>query len=199
MQTLANPKPSQRRSHPAIRVRSTVSDWALPLRETGMAEQWAPIDGHPEYWVSSDGRVESRKWGKSRYLVPIVHRKGGYLRVGLTEHDHKRHRFIHDLVLEAFVGKPPQGFQCCHTNGISTDNRLDNLRWGTSKDNAADSARLGVQPRGEKIGIHKLTEARVRTIRNLYGTMPAKAIASIVGVVTRTVYDVQTRKTWSHL
>jgi hypothetical protein len=49
---------------------------------------------------------------------------------------------VHKLVLEAFTGQPrPEGMVCCHVNGNPSDNRLENLRWGTLRDNAADKRR----------------------------------------------------------
>lgn len=35
-----------------------------------------------------------------------------------------------------------------HLNGIKTDNRPENLAWGTDKENAADALRLGEIKRG---------------------------------------------------
>lgn len=52
-------------------------------------------------------------------------------------------RYVHHLVLEAFMGLRPQGTEACHWDGDATNNRLANLRWDTSKGNKADSIRLG--------------------------------------------------------
>ncbi len=50
-------------------------------------------------------------------------------------------RYIHDLMLTAFVGACPDGMECRHLNDISTDNRRENLCWGTRKENAQDMVR----------------------------------------------------------
>jgi hypothetical protein len=50
---------------------------------------------------------------------------------------------VHELVLSTFAGLRPAKHECCHINGIPTDNRLENLRWGTRSDNIRDSVRHG--------------------------------------------------------
>jgi len=42
------------------------------------------------------------------------------------------------LVLLAFIGPPPNGHECCHNNGNSLDDRLENLRWDTRANNNRD-------------------------------------------------------------
>jgi hypothetical protein len=47
-------------------------------------------------------------------------------------------RQVHRLVLEAFVGPCPDGMECCHEDGDSTNNRVDNLRWDTHEANVRE-------------------------------------------------------------
>ncbi len=70
---------------------------------------------------------------------------------------------IHRLVLMAFVGPCPNGMECCHYNDIADDNRLDNLRWDTRKNNHVDMIRHGTVSR--KITNGKLSDKQVRQIR----------------------------------
>ena len=42
---------------------------------------------------------------------------------------------VHRLVYETFVGEIPQGYQIDHINTIRDDNRLENLRCVTGKEN----------------------------------------------------------------
>lgn len=98
------------------------------------------MPGWPTYEVSTAGRVKSLRFG--RLLSPGVDSRG-YLRTILSDHGRKRHVQIHRLVMEAFVGPRPEGLVTRHLNGNPTDNRLENLRYGTPKENAQDAIQHG--------------------------------------------------------
>lgn len=50
---------------------------------------------------------------------------------------------IHTLVAMAWHGPRPDGQECRHLNGDPTDNRPENLAWGTRAENMADMVRHG--------------------------------------------------------
>lgn len=113
-------------------------------------ETWKPIPGYEGlYEVSDLGRVRSldrvdrrgRFW-LGRTLKPQLG-TSGYLAVALSRHSCLKTRAIHRLVLEAFIGPCPKGLIGLHLNDIKTDNRLENLRWGTYSENNYDSVRNG--------------------------------------------------------
>lgn len=118
-------------------------------------ELWLPVWGYEGlYEVSSLGRVRSIDREVEHPTVGIVHRKGkvlaqnplnkdGYLGVGLSRGGTKKKRAVHLLVLESFVGPRPKGKQACHNDGNNTNNRAENLRWDTPKENVADIKRHG--------------------------------------------------------
>lgn len=133
-------------------------------------EEWRDIDGVPHYQVSNFGRVKSLerishrynpRWGcasplpvKAKILNqnPLKYRyKGGdkirddrptAMMVGFIVDGKHTVRYVHHLVLEAFVGPRPPGMEACHFDGNAQNNRLENLRWGTSAENKADAIRL---------------------------------------------------------
>lgn len=83
-------------------------------------------------------------------------------------------RGVHTLVLEAFVGPAPSNHMCRHLDGTRDNNRLENLRWGTNRENVADRIRHGV-PVGTKGELHpraKLTVTDVVAIRASDETNP---------------------------
>ncbi|WP_423489008.1 HNH endonuclease signature motif containing protein [Mycobacteroides sp. PCS013] len=50
---------------------------------------------------------------------------------------------VHHAVLAAFVGPRPEGMLVLHSNDDPSDNRLENLRYGTISDNQMDSVANG--------------------------------------------------------
>lgn len=114
-------------------------------------EVWKPVVGYEGlYEVSDHGRVRGldrldargRRW-KGRVLKGTRHTMGDYRVVNLAKDGRNRLRFIHRLVLEAFVGTPNPGDQGCHGDGNPTNNHVDNLRWDTSAGNSQDTIRHG--------------------------------------------------------
>jgi hypothetical protein len=143
-----------------------------------MVEAWKPIAGYEGlYEVSDQGRVRScdrfvlvrrkhkihQKPLQGRFLRQTKNNHG-YFTVALSRNCQPKTYSVHGLVLTAFVGPKPEGFECCHWNGDPTDNRLENLRWDTPKANGEDRARLG-RYRGEKRVNSRLTEETVIAVR----------------------------------
>lgn len=104
---------------------------------------------------------------------------------------------VHSLVLAAFVGPRPHGFEACHANGDRMDARACNLRWDSRAGNAADKLRHGTHNRGERCGISKLTADDVRAIR--LDKRPHREIAKQYGIAGPTVSNVQTGASWAHV
>ena len=101
-------------------------------------------NNHPLY-ASKDGRVFSLH-GKSYYpLRPTVtnypcnrangRRKQKYLKMTKTY----GYILVHTAVALAWIGDKPAGLEVCyvvdHLNGITTDNRAENLQWVTPAEN----------------------------------------------------------------
>lgn len=113
-----------------------------------MSERWLPIPGYERlYEVSDQGRVRSilgrGKWPSGRILSAQVH-PSGHKSVKLCEGGNSRRRFVHRLVLFAFVGPPAADQEALHCDGNAGNNNLDNLRWGTRSENLHDRVRHGV-------------------------------------------------------
>jgi hypothetical protein len=88
-----------------------------------------------KYLVSSLGEIVSiDKNGKVKKLKPHKHRNG-HLRIKIKGKNYPVHR----LVIETWRGKAPSKKHVCrHLNDIHCDNRLQNLVWGTVKENSKD-------------------------------------------------------------
>lgn len=109
-------------------------------------EQWLPVPGYEGYYsVSNLGRVRSDKRtmvdknGHARKIPEVIltpeKRSSGHLVVCLWKNHERTKRYVHHIVLETFTGGDPAGMQACHWNDDPGDNRLENLRWGTSPEN----------------------------------------------------------------
>lgn len=105
-----------------------------------------------QYEVSDCGRVRSldrmRPYGgSSRYVAGVLLTQkthpSGHKMVGLSKHGSVFTAKVHRLVLEAFVGPCPVGMETCHWDDNPANNRLENLRWDTSKANKLDMVRNG--------------------------------------------------------
>lgn len=173
--------------------------------------QKRPIPGYKGvYSITDDGRV----WSEER-IDNRGHRRGGhwmrlslqggpYLRLTLRVEGLSVQKFVHQLVLETFVGPCPEGMECCHNNGDPTDNRLANLRWDTPSANQRDAVKHGTQAglhsRGERNGYAKLTERDVGWIRYWHksGVM-VKDLAEWFSVCVGNIHMVVSRKTWDHI
>lgn len=106
-------------------------------------EEWREIPSFPEYEASSLGRIRRSKPGRwfvvGRIIPPRLNH--GYPIVDIRKNKKAYTRPVHRLVLEAFEG--PSDLHCRHLNGIRTDNRIENLRWGTPSENAEDRREHG--------------------------------------------------------
>ncbi len=130
---------------------------------------WNPIIEYPGYYVSTEGMVFSSKRGSLQSLKPIMN-KCGHLYVFLYRDGLMSKEWVHRLVLRAFTRDPFPNEECRHLNGNPADNRLENLTWGTRKENANDTILHGRSPVGERSGTHKLTERDVLEIRKKCGS-----------------------------
>jgi predicted XRE-type DNA-binding protein len=103
-------------------------------------------------------------------------------------------------VLEAFVRNGEDGEECRHLDGDVFNNRLTNLVWGTKAENEADKIKHGTRVRGESSPLAKLTDAIVRSIREMYTNgEKQKNIAAKFGITQTTVSDIVVRKSWKHV
>ncbi len=122
------------------------------------------IPGFPGYFVCPIGKVYSERRGAIKELKPAINEKG-YLRVSLMKDGKLIGLRVHRAVLEAFTGPMPAGMQCCHIDGNVTNNSLENLMYGTPKENSQHRILHGTQQRRERHPLAKLSESDVAEIR----------------------------------
>jgi hypothetical protein len=108
---------------------------------------------------------------------------------------------VHRLVAYAFYGEPAAWRNyACHKDGDRKNNVPENIYWGTPAENSADSIRHGTKPRGERCGVSKYTDGKVKQIRALSVLgVPDCEIARLHNMPHPTVRDIRRRHTWTHI
>lgn len=101
-------------------------------------EEWRDIEGYNgKYQVSNLGRVKSlnyRHTGEEKILKQYKD-KDGYLSVILYKNNKIKKFLVHRLAATAFIDNPDCKPCIDHINTVKDDNRVDNLRWCTAKEN----------------------------------------------------------------
>lgn len=151
---------------------------------------------YPGYSVSDCGEAYThrKRFGKGRG-------HGGYWYVAVSTDRGQRSIPLHVLLTDAFIGPCPEGKQVRHLDGIPGNNHLENLCYGTVKENAEDRIECGNHTIGERHGRALLTEEDVHFIRRLYhdGQWTIAAIARRHSRGESTIRDIVKGKHWKHV
>jgi hypothetical protein len=137
---------------------------------------------------------------KGRILSQSIKKPSGYRQVTLCSSSGKRvSALVHIVVAQAFLGLRPEGFHVRHLDCDTSNNSVENLAYGSPKENAADTISCGRRPRGQGHHMSKLSDQAAKKILDGKGTVSAKTIASIHGISIAHVYQIQRGKCWRHL
>lgn len=180
-------------------------------------EEWRQVAEFPNYEASSLGRVRrlassvvyfNSKTGRNvqrsfhACILRNIKDTGGYYRVLLCNGRRAQKRIkVSVLVCETFHGpKPSPLHECAHNDGDRTNDKAENLRWATRKENHADKKRHGTAQWGERCSKAKLTASIVVEIRRrlTFGEL-AVDIAREYGVCATSIYRIRDRQSWRHI
>lgn len=173
--------------------------------------EYRPVVGYEGYRVGSDGsvwsrRVAGKRWGDFSTTwrrLNIWLNKGGYPCVSMKADKGSTHpdlRRVHRLVLEAFAGPAPPGMECLHLDNNRANSAIDNLKWGTRKENMEQMVASGTSAKGIKNHKAKLTDDNIIAIRKLVlSGKTHKEIAREFGVVRSVISLISSRKIWKHV
>lgn len=171
-------------------------------------ELWKDIPGYEgRYQASTEGRIRSVDrivFSRNRFtgnpfprtihgqiLKPGRYCKTGHQSVVLGRGTNGKP--VHQLIMRTFVGEPCEGQEVRHKNGNPTDNRLENLEYGTRTENILDVFRQGKAWR-------KLTADDVQAIRRALSMgRPGAAIANEYGVSRSSISSIKQGRTFSWL
>lgn len=152
-----------------------------------MSEIWKDIPGYEgRYQASTYGRIRSidrkvkvkridapdpfHRELTGRILKPVQYDSTGHVAVNLSGGGRRKNP-VHQLVLKTFVGPAPKGHIIRHLNGEALDNRLENLAYGTHRENILDDFRNGTRKRKLSLDnvlyIRKAMEKGLHTVEDL--------------------------------
>jgi len=160
-----------------------------------MEERWRTIAGHPNYEVSDHGRVRRvtnsyRNIYKKGFILKPLPNGRGHFQLKLNG----KMRYVHRLVLIAFVGPCPEGCECNHKDGVKANNHLSNLEWVTHSENMKHGYRTGLTSKGIKLNPQEVWLIRKLLKSNL---LLQPQIAMMFKVNPSTISRINTGKYWA--
>ena len=166
-------------------------------------EEWRAIPGFEGFYeASSCGRVRSltrtitatSRWGTPQVyeregrVLKLKRDRDGYLGCHLAVGPVNKHVKAHQVVCLAFHGPAEPGQVVAHCDGSRDNNRPENLRWATHKENHGDRRLHGTHPSGPAHPRTRTTPemaAEVKRMRARGSTQ--QAIADSFGVSQATI------------
>lgn len=158
------------------------------------------------YRISRDGIVISnnRKGLSEGFWVVLKRHKStnakpfNRVRIRFEGDEKTKNCQVSRLILESWVGPPPEKTSvAAHRNGITDDDRLDNLLWAEPQDVSHGQICRGTWAHGERSGQARLTLEQVEAARKIvieYG-VSANLLATALGIPQVRVREWLT-KTW---
>lgn len=158
-----------------------------------VTEVFKDIPGWEVYEISNLGRVRRKKSGRILKQSVTRTKYTKYRMVHLSMNNVPRKFLVHRLVLLAFVGPCPDGMECLHNDDDPFNNCVDNLSWGTSKQNKERWDR-----KGSKHSSSRITEADVIEMRQSSETH--NEVAARLGISSSHVCQIRLGQTaWTHV
>jgi hypothetical protein len=168
------------------------------------------VENYPNYLVDICGRV----WSKARKKTKLLkgYKELGYKFIFLCERSKKKRMKIARLVAQAFIPNS-NNYPCvCHKDNNRSNDKVENLYWGTYRMNTQQAVREGRMvgggggnaARGEKHYAAKLNNAKVKLVRMMYNDFGWtqikiwRILGKMWGVSRVLIYKIIHNKTWNY-
>lgn len=148
------------------------------------------VKGYDNYIITRDGRVINTSTNKELKVCKTAR----YYNLQLSKGGKARTFSLHRLIAEAYIPNPNNYPAVRHLNDDRTDNRVENLAWGTVSDNMKDKF-----TNGYKMHSRKLDAEKVGKIRTLKGEFTQEHLAYLFDVSRRTIAQIHNNKIYKDM
>ena len=132
-------------------------------------------------------------------IFPFAKTRWGYGDLWVDGEHWRSHRYMCTLAHGPAPSPTHESLHSCGNGHLGCTNPC-HLRWGTSKENKADTLLHGRRIRGASKPNSKLTEADVHEIRRLLTSgLSQSKIAASFGLCQQSVFDIKHRRLWGWL
>lgn len=145
-----------------------------------LEEEWAPIEGFPNYIVSTFGNILNIKLGRDLHGRKSTY---GFLRVNLSNNGVQKEFYLHHLVAKTFLSGYSEGVHVRFKDGDKTNCRIDNLRFANGRGVGLLKRERWSGHGGRRFVLMSLGE-EVQSFRNV------RTLAEFIQSDTSTVYKV---------
>lgn len=162
-------------------------------------EIWKSINNYPQYEVSNLGNIKSlgNEFSRKERILKKGTVKSGYDIVVLIKDKKQKSTYVHRLVAEHFICNKSGKREVNHINGVKNDNRVCNLEWCTTSENAIHAFKNGLSDKGQDRTQAKLTDAEVLEIRN--SPLRNIELSRMYNISKSVISNIQNKKSWLHL
>lgn len=134
------------------------------------------IPGYPDYRITKDGRVFSKRSGN--WIESNIYYHCGRPKVSI----YGKPKLLYRLLAITFIPNPDNKLYVCHKDNNPKNFDLSNLYWGTQSENMLQCVRDG-RYTGSKLTLEQVVE-----IKN--SRLSKQALARLYGVSRRTIYGI---------
>lgn len=187
-------------SSKSIRLRREINSTKLRLQ--GEVWRYYPYSYKPKmYLVSSYGRVISVKSSKYRRKYRLlrgnVNRGYRFYTLKVNTEGKQKTFHAHRLVLETFDRKRRKNEVGRHLDDVPLNNHLDNIKWGTQRQNVDDALRNDRIHYGEDVATSKISNNDARSI--FIDPRPYDVLAKLYNVTYGTIHGIKCSKVFSKI